>query len=106
MESLPDDITYAAARTLRLLGDRRSPAAEAARRCAHRVLDDRQLRGLAHRPADAAPGASGADRRAAPSRRAALELARIRDAGRRLAFLRALRTARHPPDARDQRPHM
>ena len=94
----------AAARALRLLGDRRPSAAEAAGRRAAGVLDHRQLRGLGHRARDAAPGAAGArHHRAAPARRAELELARIRHAGRLLALLRALRAARHPPDARDQR---
>src|SRR5215470_19671772 len=89
-EPVPDDITHAAARALRLFGDRRPPAAETPRRCTARVLDHRQLRGLGYRPADAASGAAGADRRAVAPRRAALELARIRHAGWGLALLRAL----------------
>ena len=54
---------HAAARTLRLFGDRRPAAAQAAGRRAARVLDHRQLRGLGHRQADGAAGAAGADRR-------------------------------------------
>ena len=60
------------------------------------------LRGLGHRAADGAPGAAGADRSPAAARRGELGLARIRHAGRLLALLRALRAARHPPDARRQ----
>ena len=105
-ETLPPETVMttpdAAARTLRLFGDRRPAAAEAAGRRAARVLDHRQLRGLGYRAADGAAGAAGADRRAAAARRAELELARIRHAGRLLAVLRSLRAARHPADARDQ----
>ena len=50
--------------------------------------------------ADGAAGAAGADRPAAAARRAALELARIRHAGRRVALLRFVQEARHQADAR------
>src|SRR6266568_6691879 len=85
-----DDEPYDPARALRLFGDRRPAAAQAPGRGAARVLDHRQLRGLGYFSADGPPGAAGADRGAAAPRRAELELARIRHAGRRLALLRAL----------------
>ena len=56
--------------------------------------------------ADGAAGAPGADRAGAAARRAELELARIRDAGRRLALLRAVQAARHQAHARHQRPRL
>src|SRR5262249_57483985 len=89
----------AAARTLRFFGNRRSAAAQIARRRAARVLDHRELRSVGHWAANAAPGPACADRRAATAGRATLELARIRHAGRRLALLRALPAAPHqaPP---------
>ena len=70
------------------------------------LLDHRQLRGVGHLAADGAAGHSGADRTGAAPRRAELELARIRHAGRRLALLRIVRPPRHQADARRQCPHL
>ena len=92
----------AAARTGRLFSHRRPAAAQAARRSASRILDHRQSRSLGHRQADGAPGAGPAHRPDAAARRAELELARIRHAGRRVALLRAVQAAQHSADARDQ----
>ena len=81
------------------------PPPQAARQCARRVLDHRQLRGVGHRPADGAPGDPGADRRAALARRAALVLARVQACGGGGAwrFFELYEPARHPADARHQR---
>ena len=106
MERPIDDHPHAAAGALRFFSNRRSAAAETAWRCAHRVLDHRELRSLGHWAANAAAGPARADRRAAASRRAALELARIRHASRRLALLRALRAARNQANTRHQRAHL
>ena len=65
----------------------------------HRILDHRQSRSLGHRQADGAPGAGAAHRPDAAARRAELELARIRHAGRRVALLRSFQKLRHSADA-------
>jgi hypothetical protein len=53
--------------------------------------------------ADGAAGPAGADRRGVAARRAELDLARIRHAGRCLALFRPVPASRHPADAVDQR---
>src|SRR5258708_27055810 len=50
----------------------------------------------------AAAGVAGADRPGIAAGRAELGVARIRDAGRRVALFRAVRAARDPPDPVDQ----
>ena len=88
----PDD----PARALRLFGDRRSPAAQAAGRGRIVFWTIVNLRGLGHLAADGAPGDSGADRAGAAAGRAELELARIRHARRRVGVSSTLQAARHP----------
>src|SRR5437762_10530226 len=77
------------ARALRLFGDRRSPAAQAAGRGTRRVVEHRQLRSVGYFPPDGPAGVTGADRPTAAAGRAELVVARIRHAGRRMAVLRA-----------------
>src|SRR5258708_19477206 len=77
MERPIDDHPHAAAGALRFFSNRRSAAAKTARRCAHRVLDHRELRSLGHWAANAASGPPRAYPRTAASARAALALPRI-----------------------------
>ena len=84
---------HAAPRAHGLFRHRRPAAAAAARRCAPGAVADRQSGGMGHRAADGAPGPPRPDRFRPAPRRAALELARIRHAGRRVAFLRIYSTA-------------
>src|SRR5579871_5881096 len=98
-----NDRSHAAARTLRLLRHRRSSAAEIAWRRAHDCLDHRQSRSLGYFQADGPPGVAAADRCTLAAGRAELELARIWNAGRRVAVLRSLQKTRHRADALDQR---
>src|SRR5215471_7275266 len=78
------DVTTSAHRLLRHRGQAAAPVAGT---CAPRAMAYRQSGGLGHQPADAAPGLAGPDGRIAPAGRAALELARIRHAGWRVAIL-------------------
>src|SRR4051812_11535022 len=86
------------ARPHQVFGDRRSPSVAPARRRPPRRLDDRQSRSLGHFAANGAAGPAGADRPGIAARCAELGVARIRDAGRCLAFLRPVPPARHPSD--------
>src|SRR5580704_15219699 len=87
----------AAAGTLRLFGNCGPAATQAAWRSTHRVLDHRQSRSMGHRQADGTPGTGPANRPDAPTRRAQLELARIRYAGGRVALLRSFQKLRIRP---------
>ena len=95
--------THTPPRARRLFRDRRPAAAEAAGRRAARVLDHREPGSVGHRQADGAAGTARADGAADAARRAELELARIRHARRRVAFLRSVPAARNQTDALDQR---
>src|ERR1700733_9663098 len=92
------------ARTRALFRDRRSSAVEISRRRPPRHLAGGESRSVADRKPDGAPDPARAHGRpAASARRAELELARIRHAGRRMALLRRLRQGEGERHARDQR---
>ncbi len=93
-----------AQRTFEILRDRRSAKAPFTERRAHHCLDDREHRGLGHFACDATASAGAAHGDHPAARRPQLELARIRDARRFLAFPCALRTAWDPAKPFDQRP--
>src|ERR1043165_105218 len=101
-EEKPNVPTHTPPRARRLFGDRRPPAAEAARRRAADLLEQREPRGMGYRQADGAAWASRADRATDAARRAELELARIRHARRRVALLRAVPAPEDPTHALDQ----
>src|SRR5262249_6027438 len=79
----------------RLFADRRSRAAEVARRRPHGCLGGHQCRGMGFDPTDAAHRDNAAGGRFADAGRAELGLARIRQPRRLLALCRTVRPIRH-----------